>query len=324
MKLKDLKELLNNPNEDLEIEFGLLSEINKLITPEYATQIPTEGAVGNVKHSCNPGDVIAALLACKTYWDKTGRKVRFMQTLNMPAAYYAGATHETTDEKGTMVCMNNGMFNMLKPLVESQPYIHSFEPYDGQEVHVDFDTIRGKTFVNMPQGSIQGWLFYAFPDLAADISKPWIILEENKRQIEEVTKSKVLINFTERYRNNQIILDYFFLRNYAPDLMFAGTKREHFLFCNRWNLNIPRLEVSDFLELAYAIRGCRFLMSNQSLCWNLSSGIGSSRLLEVCNYAHNCMPFYGSDAKGNLNNLGYFHQVGCEHYFREMYNYTQR
>lgn len=310
MKLKDFKELISNGDDETEIDIGKL----KLITPEMATQVPVEGAVGQFRHSCNPGDVIASLICVKKYWQETGRRAKFMQKINMAAAYYAGATHGTTDKDGIMVTMNEKMFEMLKPLVESQEYIESMVPYEGQRVDVDFDVIRGKTFVNMPQGSIQGWLMYAFPDLYADISKPWITLDQRKHQIEEVTKNKVLINYTERYRNNQIILEYYWLRNYAPDLMFAGTEAEHFKFCSQWGVNIPRLEVNNFLELAYAIRGCRFLLSNQSMCWNIATALGTPRVLEVCNYAHNCMPFYGE------NNVGYFHQVGVEHLFREMYN----
>lgn len=188
------------------------------------------------------------------------------------------------------------------------------EPYNGQVTNLDFDVIRGKTFVNMPHGSIQGWLFYAFPDLACDISKPWMFLPEQKHQIEEVTKGKVIVNFTERYRNG--ILDYHFLKNYSPDLIFAGSEREHWLFCNQWGLTIPRLEVTNFLESAYALRAARFLYSNQSFLWNLSTALGTPRVLEVCQFAQNCLPFYGDDS------IGYFHQLGAEYWFRTFYNKT--
>lgn len=319
MTIKELKKLLKSGDQDLDISnlFPTPEPQLKLINPEIASDIPITGVVAHVKHSANPGDVIASLVCVKKYWELTGRKVKYLQRINMVGNYYPGATHPTVDEKGNMVTMNKNMFDMMKPLVESQEYIDSFEIYDGQRVDVDFDVIRGKTFVNLPHGSIQAWLFYAYADLQSDISKPWIFLEPQKRQIEEVTKGKVLLNFTERYRNNQVILDYFFLKEYAPDLIFAGTEVEHFKFCSQWGLTIPRLEVKDFLELSYAIRGCRFLLSNQSFCWNTATSLGSKRLLEVCSYAHNCMPFYGD------NNLGYFHQTALGHYFRQMYNETK-
>ena len=106
---------------------------------------------------------------------------------------------------------------------------------------MDFDVIRGKTFVNMPHGTIQGWLPIAFPDLSFDISKPWIELrDECPTKIRGQVAGKVILNFTERYRMK---IDYFFLQQYAPDLIFAGTEGEYAQFCNQWGLTIPRLDV---------------------------------------------------------------------------------
>ncbi len=316
IKLKDLRELLANGNEEDDVSLGnyIVKEVPKFISSELPTQAPIKEEFAQSLHTCNLGDIMGALAACKRYYDVTKRKIIFLQRINMPASYYQGAVHGTVDENGTMVTLNKPLFDMVKPLLEAQEYIESMEIFNGQRVDLNFDTIRGKTFVNMPQGSLQAWLFYAFPDLAIDISEPWLFLPESKTQIEEVTKGKVIINFTERYRNG--IMDYHFLKNYAPDLMFSGTEAEYFKFCNQWGLTIPKLEIKDFLELAYALRGCRFILSNQSFQWNLATGMGVSRVLEVCQYAHNCMPFYGK------NNFGYFHQTGLEYYFRRLYNET--
>lgn len=274
------------------------------VIPEYVT---------SVKHFANLGDQVAMLAAVKKYNELTGRRVRFCQMINAPAAYYAGATHPTTAPDGTQVTVNEPMFNMMKPLVESQSYISSYEKYEGQHIDLDFDVIRGKTFVNMPNGMIQSWIMYAFPDLAYDLSKKWIELPEVKNHpIKKQVNGKIIINFTERYRNH--ITDYFFLRKYAPELIFAGTEREHWIFCNRWNLDIPRLNVKNFLEYAYAIKYSRFLLGNQSFGWNLAEAMKHPRILELCQYAPNCMPFIGEDS------YGFFHQVGCECYWRLLYN----
>lgn len=267
-----------------------------------------------IKHGCNLGDIIASLAAVKRFYDVTGRKIIYMQRKNLAAAYYPGATHPTLDENGTMVCINQSMFDMVKPLIESQEYIHKFEEFVGQAINLDFDTIRGKTFVNMPKMMIQSWLMFAFPDLSIDLSKPWMTLPDKKHPIQKKTKGKVIINFTERYRNT--ILDYFYLKNYAPDLIFAGTEKEHWIFCNQYGINIPRLEVKDFLELAYALKAARFTLSNQSFVWNLCTAMGLPRTLELAEYAPNCQPFVGE------NSYGYYHQVGNEYYFKKLYNET--
>ena len=268
-----------------------------------------------IKHAVNLGDLIACMGAAKKYWEVTGRKIIMMQQCNMPAAYYNGAVHPTTDESGVMVTMNQRMFDMVAPLIESQEYIHSFEKYDGQPIDLDFNVIRGKTFVNMPHGAIQNWLIYAYPDLAFDLSKKWININgECPEHIKDAVKGKIIINFTDRYRNG--IIDYFFLRNYAPDLIFAGTEGEHFKFCNQWQLTIPRLQDANFLESAYALRECRFSMGNQSFLWNLAESMKTPRILEVCQYAQNCINGVGEDS------YGYLHQVGAEYYFRMLYNKT--
>lgn len=278
---------------------------------------PIQQNYNRIFHAVNPGDMIAAMGAIKKYHDVTKTKSIVYQSINQLAAYYQGATHPTVNEQGQNVCCNMPMFEMLKPLVESQEYIHSFEPYSGQPYDLDFNTIRGKTFVNLPHGAIQAWLIYAFPDLAFDISKPWITLNDDcPDHIYQQVKGKIVLNFTERYRNT--LTDYFFMQPFVPELIFAGTETEHFMFCNKWNLNIPRLQVNNFLELAYALKEARFLLANQSMNWNLAEAMKTPRIVEVCQYAQNCQPMVGEDS------YGFFHQAGAEYYFRKMYNETIR
>lgn len=266
----------------------------------------------SIKHLANVGDIIAALAACKTFYEITKRKIIFLQCVNVPGNYYPGAVHPTTDENGVQVTLNEEMFKMVQPLVESQDYIERFEKYVGQPVTVDLDVIRGKTDVNAPHGMLAAWPFYAYPDLARDLSKPWITLPEKKMPVEKFVKGKIIVNFTERYRNN--VISYHFLKSYAPDLIFSGTHREHLLFCNTWGINIPKLEIKNFLELSCALRSCRFLLGNQSWQWNLCEAAKFPRLLEVFKYADNCQPFMGE------NSYGYFYQEAAEYYFRLMYN----
>lgn len=281
---------------------------SKIVKPQEQNHI-------RILHCVNPGDLIAAMGALKKYHEVTGRKVIVCQSIDTLASYYQGAVHPTVNERNENVCCNMPMWEMLRPLIESQEYIHAFEVYHGQKIDIDFNVIRGKTFVNLPNGAIQNWVTLAFPDLAFDLSKPWIKLNgECPEHIKSQISRKIIINFTERYRN--AIADYFFLKKYCPDLVFAGTEKEHFLFCSRWNLDIPRLEVNDFLDLAYAIKECRFFLGNQSLNWNIADAIKKPRILEICQYAQNCIHGVGEDS------YGFFHQVGLEYYFLKLYNRT--
>lgn len=268
-----------------------------------------------IKHSVNMGDLIASMAAMKRFYDVTKSKIIVSQHIGTVAEYYQGAVHPVTNESGVQVCMNEKIWTMMKPLVESQYYIQEFEKYEGQAVDMDFNVIRGKTFVNLPNGMIQSWIMYAFPDLACDLSKPWITIDgKTPKYIEKQIKGKAIINFTERYRNKN--MEYFFLKNYADDLVFSGTEREHWLFCNQYRLDIPHLEIKNFLDLAYAIRDCRFILGNQSSLWNLAEAMKKPRILEVCSFAANCQPMIGE------HSYGYYHQVGNEYFFRKLYNLT--
>lgn len=288
-------------------------ELQPRLANDLSVNIPVIENYTVVKHSVNPGDLYAAMGALKKYYDITKRKIVVCQTVGQIAGYYNGAEHPTKNELGQNVCVNEPMWEMMKPLIESQDYIKAFEKYSGQSIHLDFDVIRGKTFVNMPHGPIQGWIPIAFPDLSFDLSKPWLFLDNKcPPKIKKQVEGKILLNFTERYRAN--LVDYYFLKNYIPELIFAGTEKEHWIFCNQWGLTIPRLEIKDFLELAYALKESKFCMCNQSQLWNIAEGLKTPRILEMCSYADNCFPNMGEYSEG------YMYQAGAEYHFKVFYN----
>lgn len=315
MTVGELKKLLDTADESTDISALMPpKEVVRVITPETPTEIQfPEGYAPVFKHSVNPGDLIAAMGCIKKYYEITKQKCVVAQGLNVRAQYYAGAVHPTLDEGGNYVTCNAKMWEMLKPLIESQDYINSFQKYEGQKVDIDFDTIRGRTNVNLPHGPIQGWIPLAWPDLSFDLSKPWIIIKDKcPEHIRKQVHRKIIINFTERYRAP--MLEYHFLKNYAPDLIFAGTEKEHFLFCNAWQFNCPRLEVDNFLELAYAVKEARFVLCNQSMIWNMCQAMAVPRILEMAFFADNCFPGIGE------NSVGGAYQVSIEYNFRTFYN----
>ena len=59
------------------------------------------------KHMANAGDLVAAMCGIKKACEDNNAKAIIYQQLNVPAGYYQGATHPTTDKNGTMVMMNN-------------------------------------------------------------------------------------------------------------------------------------------------------------------------------------------------------------------------
>lgn len=263
------------------------------------------------KHLCNSGDLIAAMPAIKKYHQLTGKKVILCQQLNVPAQYPIGSRHPVIDDAGTYVCMNKKMLSMITPLLLSQEYIGGVEEYVGQDIEIDLDIIRQKCFVNMPFGAIQSWVPLAYGDLAYDLSKSWIDIPSTHTD----NSDKVIINFTDRYRNN--IPAYFFLKEYQDHIVFAGTEKERNDFCAQWKLEIPLLKVDNFYELAIILKSARFFLGNQSMCWNLTEAMKTPRILELSLSAPNCIPFIGEDS------YGYIHQVNLEYYFKHLFNKTK-
>lgn len=274
-----------------------------------------------VKHHANIGDAIATMCAMKSYYEKTGRRIVFCQQLNVPATYYEGAVHPVKDDQGTMVMCNERVFKMIRPLLLAQDYIHDVEVYNGQKIDADIDLIRKEIFVNIPHQAIQQWPFIAFPDLATDISRQWIFVppvdisdcyltdDRVNTVFDSIDffKEKVIVNFTERYRNKH--LSYFFLRHHEKDLIFSGTRDEHKAFCKEWEIRIPRIITTDFLQLAYILKNSKFMIGNQSFLWNVAEAMKTPRILELCQYAPNCQAFYGE------HSYGYHNQKGLECYF---------
>jgi hypothetical protein len=264
--------------------------------------------------ACYSGDIIYLLSGIKHVCQKQGVKAEIYIWLDHQVKAYDGAAHPYNG-----VGINRYAFDMLRPLVEAQSYVAKFEIWTGQQIAVDLDELRTKTIAPMPYGSILRWAGYAWPDMQIGVVNPWInIIIESKWEgedlyndpdkvintcllpvdgrlkvsqgmictaVKKLCKGKIIINRTSRYRNDMI--HYWFLRDYAEDLIFAGLPEEHAVFCKEWEIDIPLLEVRNFLELAVALKSCRYFIGNQSMCFALAEAMQIPRLLEVCPYAPN-------------------------------------
>jgi len=245
------------------------------------------------KHGCFAGDLIYALAGIKSYCDTYGQKAVIYQWLDQQGRLYDGANHPYGNSM-----MNRYAFDMLKPLIEAQPYVESFNEWKGEKVMVDLDMLR-QVKSHMPYGNIVTWLPMVFAEMRPEYWKHWIELErkditsldpdyypENPLIIK--LRGKILINRTSRYQCHWI--DYFHLKKYEEKLIFTGTKEEYETFKHDWNLELPLLEVKDFYELAVAINSCKLFIGNQSMCFAIAEAMKVPRLLEVCDFAPNVHP----------------------------------
>lgn len=266
------------------------------------------------KHSRNSGDLVAAMSGMQQVYRDTGKKAVIYQRLGLEAFYYEGAKHPLKNDAGNHVCMNQKQWDMLVPLLEAQEYIDHCEVFTGQPFDIDLDQVMHDKQVPMPYGDLHYWTTFIVPEMAADLSKVWVNPETTAKLYFEhlsVYSKKILINRTERYNNPHIT--YYFLKQYEPNLVFAGTENEHEIFCKQWQVTMPLIEVVNFLELAQIISCFKFGIYSQSMCWHIADAMKAPRILECCPQFPNTFPT-------GKSGYAFIHQQALELYVHKLFN----
>lgn len=220
---------------------------------------------------------------------------------------YLNAKYSIFDEGGEPVMMNRQVYDALSPLLLAQDYIEDFREWDGDNVDFNFDALREQP-TTMPGGQINRWPMYIWPDMATDLSQPWL----TKPTISDSrVKGKILINRTERYNN--ILISYNFLKQYGDNVMFIGLPNEHEVFCKQNKLDIPRVYISDYWQIAMALSSCKVYIGGQSSIFQVAEGLKIPRVLEVCNSIPNVI---GS----GTGFYDFLTQRALEYYCDKLYN----
>lgn len=261
----------------------------------------------NIRSACNPGDCFASLPALKRYSEITGKKVVLYLWLNRGAFYFEGAVHPTKNSAGTNVMMNEEVFYAIRPLLLEQPYIEDVRPWRGEKFKFAFDKHLEKN-IDKWNINVSKLYFFIFPDLITDLSKSWLTVPDSEK---DLAKDRIIVTRTERYLNPMI--SYYFLKKHQNKILFCGLKHERDKFCVEFDLNIEWLKTDTFLELAQAIKQCKFYMSNQTSGFQIAEGLKVNRILEVCPGAPNVTPF-------GENGYDFLYQVGLEFYFDKLIN----
>lgn len=259
-----------------------------------------------IKHSYNAGDLIVLMSGLKELHKKFKKKIKIYQVIDLPAFYYTGAISPIIDGNGQQVCMNRTMFNMLKPLIEYQEYIESFEEYQGQEIQFDIDITRDSRMIPMPAGLIHHYAFSVFPEMSCDLSQKWIECPCPEINFEK----KYIINRTQRYNNAYI--NYFFFKKFEDNLVFMGTNNELELFNSQFNLDLKKVDCVDFLHLATTMKMYDGGFYNQSFLWHLADAMKLPRILELCVQFPNTFPT-------GANGYAFYHQKALEYYAIKMF-----
>jgi hypothetical protein len=230
-------------------------------------------------HAMPCGDLLSLMPGFKQVYETSGTKALIYQKLNHAygiGGAYLGAKYSIVDDTGEPVTMNRMVFDAVRPLLMAQEYIADFLEWDGEDVDFNLDAIREQP-VTTPYGCINRWAFYIWPDMATDLSKPWL---DYPWIYNAAADKKILINRTQRYNNP--LVSYNFLKKYEGYVAFVGLPKERDIFCWQNKVEIPLLLVNDYLEISSALHFCKLFIGNQSSIFQISEGLKIPRLLEVC------------------------------------------
>jgi len=246
------------------------SRLSKLDSPELYPEI--SGDTVQFKHFGLLGDIIYAIPAMKAL--AGNKKIKLHLQINQKSLYKRTMKHANKN-----IILTGKNVEMLAPLLLSQSEFLSCDILTDQHIDYDLDEFRKFPF-DYNTGHICRWYFHMY-GITADLSKPWLQVKPD-----ESFKNEIIIARSFRYRAPGIHYD--FLRQYN-DISFIGVKDEY----EDMKQVIPHLkhkQVSDFLEMAQVIAGCKFFVGNQSFPYSLAEALKVKRVLELCFECPNVIP----------------------------------
>jgi hypothetical protein len=228
----------------------------------------------NVLHNGNAGDIIYCLPIIKKLYEVCGKPVNLVLKLNDPLKIGDGYEHPLG-----AVMLNEKMVEGLSPLLLAQHYINEVSIFNDHSIHLDLTLFRSAGFA-LDKGDIARWSFFT-TGINTNLAAAWLTVEPDKKYADHIVLAR-----SSRYNNT--LIDYSFLSKY-PKLVFIGVKTEY----DEMKKVLPNLawqQVTDFLELAQIIAGCRLFIGNQSFPYSVAEGLKAVRLLEVFYQIPNVMP----------------------------------
>lgn len=169
--------------------------------------------------------------------------------------------------------------HILQPLLESQGYVVSTKPHEGEPVHWnagDFRTCHAKDRSLAMAHLIHFRGQKHLPKVKPDLTEPW--LTDITPSI--ISLGKVVFHRSPRYHNAyfrwKIIVDH-----YKGASLFVGTTEEHRRFCEEFGM-VPHVHTPDLLQMAQIIAGSDLFIGNQSVGLAIAEGLKHSRAAELC------------------------------------------
>lgn len=243
----------------------------------------------NFLHSGHAGDIINVLPVIKEL-SKTHECNLFIRTEKPLSNYYKHPANG--------FYLNSKMFNMLKPLLDSQSYINSVDKFNKkQNIDINLDLIR-----ELPINLLIDNVRYAsiLTGVHPNYNLSFLDVEPHS-----TIKNKIVIQRTFRYRNE--FINYKFMSDFN-DLLFIGTKDE-FFDLKKDVSNLEYYDCLDFLEMSKIIKSSRFVIANSSVVFPIAEGLMVPRLLESC-------PSFPAAQPHGPNGYNFYFQRNFEEIFK--------
>lgn len=190
---------------------------------------------------------------------------------------------------------------LLRSLLELQPYIKSVNFSETTPDNVDFDLNRFREYLVMEPELLKTGQrrfnlaeahLYTFKMPIAECRSSWLTVD----RVETIAGRPVLIHRSARWRNAAFPWAKI-MERYAAHAVFVGLESEYEDFIEEWG-RLPFRPTSTFLGLARLIAGCELYIGNQSLPYALCEGLKQRSILEVWTEGANCQferknAFYG-------------------------------
>lgn len=211
------------------------------------------------------GDIIYSIPAMLSI--ANGKKIRLYLDVTQKTMYTSKMKHYNKDK-----ILTPKSVDFIKSLILSNPQIEVCKILENEIIDYDLNEFRKYPF-DYRMGHICRWYFLAF-GITYNLSNPWLNVNPNY-----FFKNDIVIARSFRYRT--LGISYRFLSKYE-NLKFLGLPEE-FEDIKTQIPNIEYIKVSNALEMAETIAGCKFFIGNQSFPFSIAEALKIKRVLEVSN-----------------------------------------
>ena len=200
-------------------------------------------------------------------------------------------------DKAGNIYLDEKIFKMLLPLINTQKFINKIEVYKNQDIDINFDIIR-----ELPINLLFDNSRYGFHIAGVQTKSDEVFLDVKPHN--EIT-DKIVIQRSLKYQNH--FINYRFLNSF-DDVFFIGTKNEY-KDLNKQIKNLKFYNCKDFLEMAMIIKSSRLFIGNSSLGFTIAEALKIPRLLESS-------PHFPAAQVHGKNAYDFYFQVHFEKFFK--------